>query len=224
VTFSVACLDMAGTTVRDEGTVMAAFQTALRTVGVPTDSDAEERAIGIARATMGQSKVEVFRLILGTDLPAQRANDAFEQAYLAAIRGGDIEALPGAESTFAALRGGGVQVCLTTGFAPPIRDAILDCLGWREQVDLALSPADAGRGRPFPDLVLTAFLRLGAERVADVVVVGDTVSDVESGLRAGAGLVVGVGTGTASAAELTAAGAHQVLAGVGELPALLASR
>ena len=50
---------------------------------------------------------------------------------------------------------------------------------------------------------------------------GDTASDVESGLRAGAGLVAGVLTGSASRAELEAAGAPVILDSIaGILPIL----
>jgi phosphoglycolate phosphatase-like HAD superfamily hydrolase len=53
------------------------------------------------------------------------------------------------------------------------------------------------------------------------VVAGDTASDVESGLRAGAGLVAGVLTGSASRAELEAAGAPVILDSItGLLPIL----
>ena len=39
---------------------------------------------------------------------------------------------------------------------------------WWSEVDLVLSPADAGRGRPFPDLVLVAARRLGVEDLLKV--------------------------------------------------------
>ena len=55
-----------------------------------------------------------------------------------------------------------MQVCLTTGFAPSTRDALLHALGWGDEVDLALSPADVGRGRPAPDMILGAMARLAS--------------------------------------------------------------
>jgi phosphonatase-like hydrolase len=137
------------------------------------------------------------------------------------VRAGTVQALPGAEETFAALRAGRIKVCLLTGFAPVTRDAVLDALGWRDLIDLALSPADAGRGRPWPDLPLTALLRLAGGAVSELAVAGDTPSDVESGLRAGAGLVAGVLTGAASRADLEQAGAPVILDTVtGLLPLL----
>jgi phosphoglycolate phosphatase-like HAD superfamily hydrolase len=87
-----------------------------------------------------------------------------------------------------------------------------------------LSPADAGRGRPWPDLPLTALLRLGGGAVSELAVAGDTASDVESGLRASAGLVAGVLTGAASRDELERAGAPVILETIAELPALLGLR
>ena len=198
---SVVCLDMAGTTVRDDGAVMAAFTAALAAEVLPVREFNE--AMKYVRATMGQSKIEVFRHIFGGDEGrAQRANTAFESEYAAAVSGGEIAPMPGAPELFAACRDAGIKVCLSTGFSPATRDAIIGALGWGSLVDLVLSPVDAGRGRPWPDMPLTALLRLGGGAVSELAVVGDTVSDVESGLRAGAGLVAGVLSGESTREEL----------------------
>jgi phosphoglycolate phosphatase len=218
---TTACLDMAGTTVTDDGSVLAAFSDAMADAGIVTGSPGHDRAATIVQQTMGQSKIEVFRLILGEEDVAQRANAAFERSYAAGVARGDVSPLPGAAETIIALRAAGIRVCLATGFSPQTRDAVLDALGWRPLIDLALSPADAGRGRPWPDLPLTALLRLGGGAVSELAVVGDTASDVESGLRAGAGLVAGVLTGTGSRDELAAAGAQHVLTSVAGLLPLL---
>jgi phosphoglycolate phosphatase len=218
---TTACLDMAGTTVADDGSVLAAFTDAMAEAGIVPGGQGHDRAVTIVQQTMGQSKIEVFRLILGEEELAQRANSAFERSYAAGVARGLVSPLPGAAETIMALRAAGIRVCLATGFSPPTRDAVLDALGWRPLIDLALSPADAGRGRPWPDLPLTALLRLGGGAVSELAVVGDTVSDVESGLRAGAGLVAGVLTGTGTEADFAAAAAPHVLASVaGVLPLL----
>jgi phosphoglycolate phosphatase len=199
---TVACLDMAGTTVADDGSVIAAFSAAVEQFGLPEGTQGYDGALAYVRQTMGQSKIEVFRHILGAEDAAQQANAAFEEHYARSVRAGDVEPLPGATETFAALRAAGIKVCLATGFSPATRDALLDALGWWPLVDLVLSPADAGRGRPWPDLPLTALLRLGGGAVGELAVAGDTPSDVESGLRAGAGLVAGVLTGSSTREEL----------------------
>jgi phosphonatase-like hydrolase len=208
---TIACLDMAGTTVADEGSVTASFTAALAHAGLVAGNPQHDEAMRVVRETMGQSKIEVFRRILGSEQLAQRANAVFEENYAESVRAGLVGPLPGAAETITALRASGIQVCLTTGFAPATREALLDALGWRPLIDLALSPADAGRGRPWPDLPLTALLRLGGGAVSELAVAGDTASDVESGLRAGAGLVAGVLTGSASREDLEKAGAPHIL-------------
>jgi phosphonatase-like hydrolase len=152
---------------------------------------------------------------------AQQANAAFEAAYSQLVQAGHCEPIPGAEQAIKDLRAAGVKVALTTGFARPTQDAIIAALGWQDLADLALTPADAGRGRPFPDMVLTAVLRLGIDDVRDVAVVGDTPSDVVSGLRAGASIAAGVLTGASTRAEFEAVQATHVLESVRDLPPLL---
>lgn len=218
---TVACLDMAGTTVADDGSVIAAFSAAVEQFGLPAGTPGYDEALRYVHQTMGQSKIDVFRHILGAEDAARQANAAFEDHYAASVRSGAVAPLPGAERTLAALRAAGIRVCLATGFSPATRDALLDALGWRPLIDLALSPADAGRGRPWPDLPLTALLRLRGGAVSELAVAGDTASDVESGLRAGAGLVAGVLTGSASREELERAQAPVILDGIGGLLPLL---
>jgi phosphoglycolate phosphatase len=218
---TVVCMDMAGTTVSDDGSVMAAFSAAAAEFGLVPDAPGYDDAIQFVQDTMGQSKIEVFRRLLGSEDNAQQANGIFEDSYAASVRAGMVAALPGAVETMTALRAAGIKVCLATGFAPVTRDALLDALGWRPLIDLALSPADAGRGRPWPDLPLTALLRLGGGAVSELAVVGDTASDIESGLRAGAGLVAGVTTGAGSRESLIAAGAPHVLDSIGALIELI---
>ena len=206
---TVACLDMAGTTVADDGVVLEAFAAAIATQNLP--AAAYNRAMTDVRSSMGQSKIEVFRRILGDEQTAQGANKAFEDHYAEAVRAGQVCAMPGAADTIARLRAAGVRVCLATGFSAVTRDAIIDKLGWGGLIDLALSPADAGRGRPWPDLPLTALLRLRGGAVSELAVAGDTASDIESGRRAGAAIVAGVLTGASIRADLEQAGAPLIL-------------
>jgi len=217
----MVALDMAGTTVDDAGAVEEAFQGALDEVGIAPGRLTEDPATYVRR-TMGQSKIEVFTTLLGGDRHrAAQANDAFERVFAQAVARGEVSAVPGAEKLFELLRAHGIRVCLTTGFAPTTRDLVIGTLGWEGAVDLALSPADAGRGRPWPDMILTAVLRLHIDDVAEVAVVGDTASDLRAGSRAGASLVVGVLTGAHSRAELAAAPHTHILDSVADLPSLL---
>ncbi|MEU2061740.1 HAD family hydrolase [Streptomyces sp. NPDC013455] len=215
---------MAGTTVADGGLVERAFTAAAAELGVAPGSAEHAEQLAHVRATMGESKITVFRHLYGDEDRARRANTAFEQAYGALVDGGRIAPVPGAREAIEQLAADGRTVVLTTGFARATQDAVLDALGWRDLVPLTLCPADAGgRGRPFPDMVLEAFVRTkAADGVRQVAVVGDTSYDVLSGVRAGAGLVAGVRTGAHGDAEFRAAGATHVLDSVASLPALLA--
>ncbi|WP_424215549.1 phosphonatase-like hydrolase [Streptomyces sp. BI20] len=216
-------LDMAGTTVADDGLVERAFDTAARALGVAAGTEEHARHLDYVRTTMGASKIAVFRHLFGSDELAHRANTAFEDAYAALVSDGLIHPLPGARDTLEKLRADGRTVVLTTGFARVTQDAILDALGWRDLPHLTLCPADAGgRGRPHPDMVLTALVRTRAvDDVRAVAVAGDTAHDVLTGRRAGAGLVAGVLTGAHDRATLTAAGPDHVLDSVADLPGLL---
>ncbi|MGW0813799.1 HAD family hydrolase [Streptomyces viridiviolaceus] len=216
-------LDMAGTTVADGGLVERAFDTAARELGVEPGTPDHAEKLDYVRATMGESKISVFRHLFGDEERAQRANAAFEKAYGELVDGGLIAPVPGARETIEELLAGGRTVVLTTGFARVTQDAVLGALGWRDLVPLTLCPADAGgRGRPYPDMVLEAFLRTkAADGMTQVAVVGDTSYDVLSGVRAGAGLVAGVRTGAHRDDAFREAGAGHVLDSVADLPGLL---
>ncbi|WP_277347943.1 phosphonatase-like hydrolase [Streptomyces sp. HNM0574] len=216
-------LDMAGTTVADDGLVERAFQAAAEALGVTPGSPEHERQLAYVRATMGESKISVFRHLFGDEDSAQRANAAFEHAYAELVDAGHCAPVPGAREAIDAMRAAGRTVVLTTGFARPTQDAILTALGWQDLAADALCPSDVGgRGRPYPDMVLAALLRTGAaDDVAEIAVAGDTAYDMRAGRRAGAAVVAGVRTGAHDADTLHAAGATHVLGSVAELPALL---
>jgi phosphonatase-like hydrolase len=219
--YELVVLDMAGTTVRDDGVVERAFQRAHERTGVADRMSADD-ALQYVRDTMGQSKLDVFLHLSGGDAArAEEAVRAFEGAYAELIREEGVDPIPGAHELLEDLRDAGIAVVLTTGFAPVTRDAILDGLGWGGLVEAALSPVDVGRGRPAPDLVLGAALRARVSSVAAIAVAGDTASDIGSGIAAGAGLVVGVLSGAHDRATLEQAGAHAVIDDVSGLRDLL---
>jgi phosphonatase-like hydrolase len=218
----LAVLDMAGTTVRDDGVVERSFVEALTGMGFDPEGDELRDHLEYVRDTMGQSKIVVFRSVFGGDEKrAQDANARFEEAFAAAVSRGEIEPLPGAEAALHALRERGIRICLTTGFSGPTREQLMDVLGWRDLVDLSLSPGDGVRGRPFPDLVLTAVMRLEIDAVQEAAVAGDTASDLVAGSAAGASVVAGVLTGSHGREQLAAAPHTHLLDSIAEFPAIL---
>jgi phosphonatase-like hydrolase len=224
--FELVALDMAGTTVADGGVVEEAFAAAIDDIGAPeAPPGAEDHPaldpLGYVRRTMGQSKIEVFTALYGDRARASSANHAFEAAYAGAVGRGAIQPIEGAVGAIEMLRAAGVKVCLTTGFSAGTRDAIVGQLDWGRLVDLVLSPSDAGRGRPWPDMILTAVIRLEISGVAPVAVAGDTTSDLLAGSRAGARIVAGVLTGAHSRERLETAPHTHILEDVTELVPLV---
>ncbi|WP_208321941.1 HAD family hydrolase [Paramicrobacterium chengjingii] len=219
VPVELAVLDLTGTTVRDAGLAEAAFTRAAEHVGLVQSEDSLTSMLTYLRDATGRSTIDVFRSLTADEATAQSATAAFDAEYLENI--GSLEAVDGAEHTLHLLRDAEVSIAFITGLPRDTVNAIVAHLGWQESIDVALCAADAGRGIPFPDLPLTALMRTGAQSVDSMVVVGDTVNHVRSGLAAGAGLVVGVLTGAHSAEQLHQAGADDVLGSIAMLPAML---
>jgi len=207
------CFDMAGTTVIDNGLVLEAFRRTIDDLEVTGEEATLAEAYVIE--TMGQSKIDVF-----TALFAERAtvaNEAFERNFVDAAQELGVSEIPGARSTVETLRSIGIKVALTTGFAPSTREALIEELGWGDLFELRVSPADAGRGRPAPDMLLWCALKSQITAMNAIMVVGDTSSDMQAGLRAGAGYCVGVLSGNDDAPRLLEAGADEVIESVVDL-------
>ena len=110
---------------------------------------------------------------------------------------------------------------------------VLDPLGWTiatspEQlldpavtIDALACADEVPLGRPAPYLVHRSMERTGVVDVRRVLVGGDTVRDLESGMNAGAGTVIGVLTGKLGASGLGRVRHHHLLDSVADLPDLL---
>lgn len=219
MTTPIVCLDIAGTIVQDTGAVEAAFQEAFAGIHEDVDDD----ILGYVRDTMGKSKLEVFTALLGEEDRARIATTLFEEAYGRMLDSGVIQLFSGVQDALRDLREIGALICLTTGFGPPTRLAIIEELRLAPLIDISLSPADAfgGRGRPAPDMLLSALIKLGGMDVRDLVACGDTISDLLAGYNAGAGLTVGVTTGAHSREQLLSVEPDCILDSVVELPTVV---
>lgn len=221
---SMVCADLFGTTVADGGIVEKAFAEAIGTQGIVPGTAAYARCMVQAHQARGESCIAIFRKMFpGNEPCAQVTNLAFERSFGAAIDRMGLSALPGAEVAIEKLTGDGVRVCLISDLGRGLLGRILDTLGWRGRVDLALSPDDVARGCPWPDMVLTAVLRLGIPDMRQVVVAGSTESAVLCGCRSGAPVVAAMGTGAHSTEKLRRAGATHLIGSIADLPDLVSS-
>jgi phosphonatase-like hydrolase len=177
--------------------------------------------VGVHQAR-GQSAVDVFRgLFPDGDGRAEAAALSFERSFRAAVDRTGVSPVRGAEEAITQLSDSGVRVCLVTGLSRRLLSLVLDTLGWWRLIDLTLCPDDVPRGCPWPDLTLTAMLRLGVEDVRAAAFAGCTASEVECGKRAGAAVVAGVLTGGHTSDRLRGAGATHLIDGITQLPGLL---
>jgi phosphonatase-like hydrolase len=216
----LACLDLAGTTIGDIDMVERAFAEAIATQGIVPGTGAYARAMVHVHRSRGCPKIDVFRGIF-PDNEAQAANLTFERSYEGAIERSGLVPLPGTVETIAKLRDAGLKIALITGFSRATLGRVLSSLTWVDMLDLALCPEDAGRGRPYPDMVLTAVLRSGVDDVRQVAVAGDSESDMLCGRRAGASIVAGVLTGVHSKDRLLGGGATHIIESVADFPGLV---
>ena len=219
---SLVCCGLLDTTADDHGIQERAFAEACATQGiVPGTAAYAHYMVGVHQAR-GQSAVDVFRgLFPDEDGRAEAAALSFERSFRAAVDRTEISPLPGAEEAIGQLSDSGVRVCLITSLSRRLLGLVLDSLRWWRLIDLTLCPEDAPRGCPWPDLMLTAMLRLGVEDVREAAFAGSTASEIECGMRSGAGIVAGVLAAGHTRDRLRDAGATHLIDGIAQLPGVL---
>ena len=217
----MVAFDVAGTVLNDDGLVISAFRNAFEASQPDLWPTHGEQWTQYAIDTMGQSKIHVFTELLGDAEKAYQANLAFEESYVSEIA--EVGAVPiaGAEELFKYLRAKGIAVALTTGFSRSTLDTLLTQLGWKDLIDLSITPSEAGRGRPHPDMLNMAVEVLGVTNSANVVVCGDTAADMQAAVAFGAGQVIGVLSGAHGQQTLHDAGATSVINSVADLKSLI---
>jgi phosphoglycolate phosphatase len=168
----------------------------------------------LATATMAEFE-EVVAAVLRRWCPSiAAARRATEAAWLIpdpvalAVPLADLPAL------FAAIRNGGRRIAVVTNDDRGPTDATMRALGVRSDIEAMVCGDDGFDMKPAPDAVFALCQALQTEP-ARVAVVGDTPADLAMGRAAGAGRVIGVLSGVASATELAAA--DIILGSVAEL-------
>lgn len=217
--------DLAGTTIDDGGGVV--LNCLVETVrvhdlpGTPTELN----------ALMGMNKREVFGMLAarrypnGAALTEELAEEALATfvAHMTATYEQHLVPLPGAEEAFTFLHARGIKVAVDTGFDATVGGLIMQRLDWPGRlIDLAVFSSDVLRGRPAPYMIFRAMELLDVQDVHQVMKIGDTPSDLEEGMNAGCGEVIGVLSGAHTATTLGAYRHTRLLPSVAALPALFA--
>ena len=154
------------------------------------------------------------------------------------------EPIPGLEAVLADLRARNLRIGSTTGYTRPMMDVLLPVSqknGYSP--DCVVCPDEVPAGRPFPWMCYQNAIQLQVFPMEALVKVGDTLVDVEEGLNAGmwtvgvslTGNLLGLGEHEVQAltteerqgaarrigAQLAQAGAHYIIEGIWDLPAVL---
>lgn len=225
--FDLAALDMAGTTVDEGGLVYGVLEaTVADAVGAPVPHD-------LLVEWKGTSKWEAIQGLLralgaeASEAAVDKSFAVFGERLITAYRETPPQPFPGVLEMFATLRSAGVKVALQTGYSTEIAESILAGLGWTvgagpdATVDAVVTSDLVAASRPAPYLVFHCMEATGVTDVRRVLTAGDTPHDLGAGANAGAGYVVGVGTGSFTLDQLAAEPHTHLLASTAELPTLL---
>ncbi|MFZ1889384.1 MAG: phosphonoacetaldehyde hydrolase [Candidatus Binataceae bacterium] len=187
--------DWAGTTV-DHGSLapVRVLQQVFARRGVPISEDDARRDMGILK------KDHLRKILLQPSVSAQwhkasrrAAGEADVDSLFADFVPLQLECIvahsdviDGVAETTARLRRRGIKIGSTTGYTRAMLDLILGPAARQGYLpDCSITPDEVGAGRPFPWMIFANAIRLQVEPLAAIVKIGDTVVDIEEGLRAG---------------------------------------
>ncbi len=210
--------DMAGTTVKDEKEVERCFLSAAEGTGLVVEVD---RVISM----MGLPKKLVFQTFwqeqIGKDQPNYEANveasfAKFREILEAHYRSQPVDPTEGCLELFDWLKSQKIKIALTTGFYREVTNIILKRLGWDKGlnqdylgsetsvIQASITPSEIFNedGRPAPYMIQKAMYMLDITDSKKVINIGDTPSDLESGINANCLFSFGITNGTHTKEQL----------------------
>lgn len=198
MSFRLASLDMAGTTFDDDNTV---YEVLRRVVEHASGQEIPQPLLNQWTGTSKSAAVKGLLAALQSDADPADTYANFTIELEKHYRETPPLPFPGVSEMFARLRDRGVKVALQTGYAHAVINTLLESAGWQvgRDIDAVVSSDDVPASRPAPFMIFHTMEATGIDDVRDVLVAGDTPNDLNAGMRAGAGFVVGV-----------LSGAHQV--------------
>jgi phosphoglycolate phosphatase len=216
---SLVCCDLASLVI-DGSIVERAFAEAIATQGIVAGTQDYVRSMVRLDRARGRPPADVLREIFDGDEPrAQVASLAFDRSFRAAAERFGLTVPPDVVAALSKAAASGAKICLLSGLSRAACGDLLGELCRPGIADLTLCVDDAPRGFPWPDLVLTAMLRLGTPDVREVAMVSATENGLLSGWRAGARIVAAI----ASGGRGPQVSATHVLDNVAALPDLIIS-
>jgi phosphonatase-like hydrolase len=222
-TIRLVIFDIGGTIIEDNGEVITSFSAALANNGL-TATDAELKEV------KGSSKRDVIKKFVerqwgkdaaGNEDRIRKAYDDFKSELESKFSNGGVKPIPGAGAAFAWLRGQNIACATTTGFYRSVTDRILSSTGWTNKFAANVCSDDVKDGRPAPYMIFRAMEAARVDNVREVLNVGDTPLDIQSGYRAGVLGVIGVLSGIHKKDRLLQESPSHLISSVADLPALI---
>lgn len=208
--------DMAGTTIQDHKEVETCFAKAAEQTGLVVSA---ERIL----AVQGLAKRFVFEMLwqeqtgeqaTALDKRVEHSYQVFKSILEQHYRTHEVLPTIGCLELFAYLKAQAIKIALTTGFYRTVTNIILKRLNWDQGldanyvgnassfIDISIASDEVTQGRPSPLMIQKAMQTFGITDPKQVINIGDTPSDLESGKRAGCALSLGVTNGTHTIEQL----------------------
>jgi phosphonatase-like hydrolase len=226
MSIGLVVFDIAGTTVKDKGNINEFFRSAFSNAGIPEVDKADVDEV------MGYRKKDAIEIIVKKYNPGSEKDEAYiekihddftkQMVHFYETCDG-LDPLPFAEKVFKELKKNNIKVALNTGFTRMITTPILNRLGWDNApfIDQVICSDEVPEGRPYPFMIEKLMQKLKITNAEDVAKVGDTKVDIEEGLNAGCGVVVGVTTGAYTKEELRKYQPDYIIDSLELLPSLI---
>lgn len=137
--------------------------------------------------TFGQKNDRILRAWLGPEATAARIAEiaeAKESEYRRLVSVHGLQPLPGARAWVERLRADGWRQSIASSAPRKNVEVMLAAIGLDAAFDAIVSSEDVGKGKPDPEVFLTAAARLGATPERSIVV-EDAAAGIEAARRAG---------------------------------------
>jgi phosphonatase-like hydrolase len=218
--------DLAGTTIKDDGSIAVAFQNAMAAYHYQIPDKEVYPLMGYHKPLALQLMLEKFEPD-AEKITSDFIGEIHHRFQKEMIRYYEtvpvLSPLPFAEEIFEKLHAEGVKVGLNTGFSRAIADTIMDRLGWLKNgmADFLVASNEVPAGRPHPYMIEKMMKKAGINDPRKVVKVGDTEVDVMEGKNAGCILSIAVTTGAFTREALIPYTPDYIINNLGELDSIL---
>ena len=220
----LAVFDMAGTTVYDDQFVHQVLQNTLADHGTSTSMAEINEVMGWSKPVAIATLIEQKEGVHPQQSLVSKIHQKFEENMRLFYQNDPVvKENDGASSIFSKLKQAGIKVTIDTGFSRIIADTIIDRLGWERDglIDYSVTSDEVDQGRPHPDMIYKIMERYSIEDSQLVIKIGDTASDIQQGIAAGCGKVVGITTGAFSREQLENERPTHIISHLSELSAVL---